>query len=126
MDDPESGIVALEALKAIGVSLSIDDFGVGHSSLSYLKKLPATEIKLDRSLLEDIVDSDSARVIVQTSIDMAHNLGYDLVAEGIETADMMNVLKDMNCDKMQGIVSVGRYQGRIWLSGLKKINTQIK
>lgn len=102
MEDPESGIIALGKLTDIGVNLSIDDFGSGYSSLSYLKRLPATEIKLDRSLIMDILNSESDRVIVQTSIDMAHNLGYDLVAEGVETQEMQDLLTSMKCDKMQG------------------------
>ena len=102
MEDPELGIVALKALTDIGINLSIDDFGAGYSSLSYLKRLPATEIKLDRSLITDILNSESDRVIVQTSIDMAHNLGYDLVAEGVETEEVLDLLKSMRCDKMQG------------------------
>lgn len=102
MEDPESGIIALKALTDIGINLSIDDFGAGYSSLSYLKRLPATEIKLDRSLITDILHSESDRVIVQTSIEMAHNLGYDLVAEGVETQEVLELLKSMRCDKMQG------------------------
>jgi EAL domain-containing protein (putative c-di-GMP-specific phosphodiesterase class I)/GGDEF domain-containing protein len=102
MDDPDSGIVALNALTATGIQLSIDDFGAGYSSLSYLKRLPATEIKLDRSLITDILVSESDRVIVQTSIDMAHNLGYVLVAEGVETKEVQDLLTAMRCDKIQG------------------------
>ncbi|GLQ31590.1 EAL domain-containing protein [Litoribrevibacter albus] len=102
MEDPESGIVALNALTDTGINLSIDDFGAGYSSLSYLKRLPATEIKLDRSLITDILSSESDRVIVQTSIDMAHNLGYDLVAEGVETQEVLDLLTSMKCDKIQG------------------------
>ena len=102
MEDPEAGIVALKALTDIGVRLSIDDFGSGYSSLSYLKRLPATEIKLDRALITDIASSDSARVIVQTSIDMAHNLGYNLVAEGVETQEEHDILCSMQCDNIQG------------------------
>ncbi|GAA3934992.1 EAL domain-containing protein [Litoribacillus peritrichatus] len=102
MEDPEQGIIALKALTEVGVKLSIDDFGAGYSSLSYLKRLPATEIKLDRSLITGIAHSDSARIIVQTSIEMAHNLGYNLVAEGVETQEELDILCAMNCDNIQG------------------------
>ncbi|MFC3151549.1 EAL domain-containing protein [Litoribrevibacter euphylliae] len=122
MEDPESGIVALKALTDIGINLSIDDFGAGYSSLSYLKRLPATEIKLDRSLITDILESESDRVIVQTSIDMAHNLGYDLVAEGVETQEVLDLLKSMRCDKMQGYYlsrPLNRENMQRWLSELQ-------
>lgn len=102
MDDPERGWVALNALAELGVTVSIDDFGSGYSSLSYLKQLPATEIKLDRSLVKDVCASDSSRVIVQTAINMAHGLGYELVAEGVENAETARALKHLGCDRLQG------------------------
>lgn len=102
MDDPETGLGALRALADIGLRISIDDFGSGYSSLSYLKQLPATELKLDRSLLEDIHASDSARLIVATAVTMAHNLGYDVVAEGVETEQTAKVLGSLGCDRLQG------------------------
>ncbi|EMP54865.1 diguanylate cyclase/phosphodiesterase [Marinobacter santoriniensis NKSG1] len=102
MDDPESGLKALQALADIGLQVSIDDFGSGYSSLSYLKQLPVSEIKLDRSLVIDIGTSESARVIVETAINMAHGLGYRIVAEGVETDDVAELLRDMHCDTLQG------------------------
>ncbi len=102
MEDPDAGLTALNQLSQSGLKVSIDDFGAGYSSLSYLKSLPATEIKLDRSLISDICTSDSSRVIVKTSIDMAHSLGYELVAEGVETEACYAMLKDLGCDKLQG------------------------
>lgn len=102
MDEPEKGLVALNKLTSIGLKVSIDDFGAGYSSLSYLKQLPASEIKLDRSLVKDITSSDSSRLIVKTSIDMAHGLGYLVVAEGVENAETCSVLKELKCDKLQG------------------------
>ncbi|TDT41695.1 EAL domain-containing protein (putative c-di-GMP-specific phosphodiesterase class I) [Halospina denitrificans] len=102
MDDPEKGWIALEKLAELGVKVAIDDFGSGYSSLSYLKQLPATEIKLDRSLIKDLCTSDSSRVIVQTAINMAHGLGYELVAEGVEDEGTARVLKRIGCDRFQG------------------------
>jgi EAL domain-containing protein (putative c-di-GMP-specific phosphodiesterase class I)/GGDEF domain-containing protein len=102
MDEPEAGLEALERLTSMGLMISIDDFGTGYSSLSYLKQLPASEIKLDRSLIMDIAQSESSRLIVKAAIDMAHGLGYKVVAEGVEDEESVHILKDLNCDKLQG------------------------
>lgn len=102
MDDPHRGLKALNELTAIGLKLSIDDFGAGYSSLSYLKKLPASEIKLDRTLLQDIESSDSARMIVETAIRMGQGLGYRVVAEGIETEKSARLLESLGAEMLQG------------------------
>lgn len=102
MADPEKGLAALKNLADLGLKISIDDFGSGYSSLSYLKQLPATEIKLDRSLITDVCSSPSSKVIVATAINMAHGLGYDLVAEGVESEETARLLKKMGCDRFQG------------------------
>ena len=102
MDDPHRGLKALNELTAIGLKLSIDDFGAGYSSLSYLKKLPASEIKLDRTLLQDIESSDSARMIVETAISMGQGLGYRVVAEGIETEESARLLESLGAEMLQG------------------------
>ncbi|MDX1800677.1 MAG: EAL domain-containing protein, partial [Marinobacter sp.] len=102
MEDPEKGLQALQDLADLGLQISIDDFGSGYSSLSYLKQLPATEIKLDRSLILDIGTSDSARVIVETAINMAHGLSYSVVAEGVEDAGTADLLTALRCDRLQG------------------------
>jgi EAL domain-containing protein (putative c-di-GMP-specific phosphodiesterase class I)/GGDEF domain-containing protein len=102
MEDPEYGLKALQRLACIGVGISIDDFGSGYSSLSYLKQLPATEIKLDRSIVIDVCTSESSRVIVETSINMVHGLGYKVVAEGVETEESAELLKTLGCDRIQG------------------------
>ena len=102
MDDPYVGLEALNKLTAIGLKLSIDDFGTGYSSLSYLKKLPASEIKLDRTLLQDTESSDSARMILQTAIRMGHGLGYQVVAEGVETEQSARLLQSLGADRLQG------------------------
>lgn len=102
MDEPEAGLIALKQLTSLGLKISIDDFGAGYSSLSYLKKLPASEIKLDRSLIIDITESESSRLIVKASIDMAQGLGYRVVAEGIEDTETYQLLKQLGCDELQG------------------------
>jgi EAL domain-containing protein (putative c-di-GMP-specific phosphodiesterase class I)/GGDEF domain-containing protein len=102
MDEPEAGLIALKQLTALGLKISIDDFGAGYSSLSYLKQLPASEIKLDRSLIMDITHCESSRIIVKASIDMAHGLGYKVVTEGVEDIKTYQVMKELDCDELQG------------------------
>ncbi len=102
MEDTEQGLIELQKLAGAGLGISIDDFGSGYSSLSYLKQLPATELKLDRSLIEDIVTSESSRVIVETAASMAHSLGYHLVAEGVEDDQTARLLGELGCDRLQG------------------------
>ena len=102
MEDPIAGLQALERLSDSGLQISIDDFGSGYSSLSYLKQLPATEIKLDRSIIVDICTSESSRVIVETAINMVHGLGYTVVAEGVESPESAKLLQTLNCDRLQG------------------------
>ncbi|KZX83184.1 hypothetical protein A3715_05320 [Oleiphilus sp. HI0009] len=102
MDDPAFSIATLDKLAAHGFKISIDDFGAGYSSLSYLKGLPASEIKLDRSLIEDIKNDENSKVIIQTVIAMAEGLGCDLIAEGIEDAQTLKVLEKLSCNRYQG------------------------
>jgi EAL domain-containing protein (putative c-di-GMP-specific phosphodiesterase class I) len=102
MEDPEQGLAELNNLARSGIGISIDDFGSGYSSLSYLKQLPATELKLDRSLIEDVETSESSRVIVETAVSMAHSLGYHLVAEGVENEQAARLLGELGCDRLQG------------------------
>ncbi|MEO4047411.1 EAL domain-containing protein [Pseudomonas sp. CAU 1711] len=102
MRDPENSLQALNGLAALGYKISIDDFGSGYSSLSYLKQLPAAELKLDRSLIHDICTRENADVIVTTTIQMAHSLGYRVVGEGIENGETAKRLKTERCDFIQG------------------------
>ena len=102
MDEPEAGLAALNELTLLGVKISIDDFGAGYSSLSYLQQFPASEIKLDRSFIVDITKSESSQLIVKTFIDMAHGLGYRVVAEGVEDAETHRMVKALGCDELQG------------------------
>ncbi|UDL05557.1 EAL domain-containing protein [Marinobacter sp. CA1] len=102
MLDPGNSLKTLKSLDATGIPLSIDDFGSGYSSLSYIKQLPAREIKIDRSLVGDLPKQNEDRVIVQTTIQMCHSLGYRVVAEGVEDAETQQLLTTMGCDMIQG------------------------
>lgn len=102
MDDPEQALSALKRLKMTGVRLSIDDFGTGYSSLTYIKRLPVNEIKIDRSFVMDMDKDNDDIVIVKTTINMCHDLGYTVVAEGVESANVLQQLSDMGCDFAQG------------------------
>jgi EAL domain-containing protein (putative c-di-GMP-specific phosphodiesterase class I) len=102
MDDPARAEATLNALSARGFKLSIDDFGTGYSSLAYLRRLPVDELKIDRSFVMAMErDADDAK-IVRSTIDLAHNLGLSVVAEGIETAGVYAQLAALECDEGQG------------------------
>ena len=102
MVNPERSFQVLNRIADMGVGVSIDDFGTGYSSLAYLKKLPATEIKIDKSFVMDMLDNDSDMTIVNATIQLGHNLGLTVVAEGVENIDTFNKLKAMGCDILQG------------------------
>jgi diguanylate cyclase (GGDEF)-like protein/PAS domain S-box-containing protein len=89
-------------LKALGVRFSIDDFGTGYSSLAYLKRLPVDEIKIDRSFVRDLVDDPGDAALVETILTMARHIRLDVVAEGVETAEAFEVLRDNGCQIFQG------------------------
>ena len=93
---------ALERLVALGISISIDDYGTGQSTLSYLKNLPASEIKIDKSFVTGLFTSRSDELMVRSSIELAHQLGYKVVAEGVETEAVLDILADAGCDTAQG------------------------
>ena len=102
MEDIESTQRAFEELSRIGVYLSIDDFGTGYSSLSYLRQLPARQLKIDRSFVADIEVRPDARAIVGAVIQLAHQLGLRVVAEGVETEGQRDILLVLQCDELQG------------------------
>jgi diguanylate cyclase (GGDEF)-like protein/PAS domain S-box-containing protein len=102
MQDIESCIITFNELKQIGIKIAIDDFGTGYSSLSYLRKIPINKLKIDRSFIMDVgVDFESS-VITKTIIDMAQNLGFKVIAEGAETQNQIEYLRDSGCDEIQG------------------------
>ena len=92
----------LHRLKSLGAKLSIDDFGTGYSSLSYLAKLPLDELKIDRSFVLDLEAGDQGRALVQTIIDLGHDLGLRVVAEGVESDATISTLASLGCDQVQG------------------------
>jgi EAL domain-containing protein (putative c-di-GMP-specific phosphodiesterase class I) len=104
MADPVRATAVLAGLRELGVGLSLDDFGTGHSSLSYLKRLPLDEVKIDRSFVAGMAADENDAVIVRSTIDLARNLGLRVVAEGVETAEIMDALRELRCDVAQGYV----------------------
>lgn len=102
MNNPEQSINILNALKDLGIRISIDDFGTGFSSLAYLKQLPVNELKIDKSFVMDIQDDESDKAIVFSTIKLSHSLGLNVVAEGVENQQTLDVLRDMECDIAQG------------------------
>ena len=102
MDDPARALATLNRLSLLGFRLSIDDFGTGYSSLAYLKRLPVDELKIDKSFVMSMEkDLDDAK-IVRSTIDLAHNLGLTVVAEGVEDAKAWQLLRELECDEAQG------------------------
>lgn len=102
MADPDRAMAVVTRLSEMGLPLSIDDFGTGYSSLSYLKRLPVREIKIDRSFVTDMLSDDNDAVIVRSTIELAHNLGLKVVAEGVETSETYRSLTSLRCDTGQG------------------------
>ena len=102
MGDAESTIKAFESLAAIGVHISIDDFGTGQSSLSQLRRLHPEELKIDRSFVLDLESSDEARAVVNAVVKLAQALGLKVVAEGVETEAQHEILRSLGCDELQG------------------------
>jgi diguanylate cyclase (GGDEF)-like protein len=102
MADPDRGVRVLEALRAMGAGVAIDDFGTGNASIEYLAELPATELKIDRAFVTDILASARDRAIVRSTIDLARNLEMTVVAEGIESEDALEYLAGEGCAMGQG------------------------
>ena len=92
----------VDALDALGVTVSIDDYGTGYCTLEYLKTIKATELKIDRGFVAAMDRNRSDRVLVNATIELAHSLGHSVVAEGVETLETLEMLKSMGCDKAQG------------------------
>jgi EAL domain-containing protein (putative c-di-GMP-specific phosphodiesterase class I) len=98
----EGNTRVLDRLRAMGVKISIDDFGMGYSSLSYLKKLPADALKIDKSFVRGLGDDIEDTAIVRMIIELAHTLGMEVVAEGVEDEKQVALLEEMGCDFAQG------------------------
>jgi EAL domain-containing protein (putative c-di-GMP-specific phosphodiesterase class I) len=104
MQSPETSIRTLYELKKLGIRISLDDFGTGHSSLSYLKRFPIDTLKIDQSFVHDITTDPDTAAIVTAIIAMAHSLRLKVIAEGVEFVEQANFLRHHGCDQMQGFL----------------------
>ncbi len=102
MEEPERACLMLERLASLGFRLAIDDFGTGYSSFSYLKRMPVNTIKIDKSFVLGMLRDSNDTAIVRTSIDLAHHLGLQIVAEGVENVEVLDSLRALACDSAQG------------------------
>lgn len=102
MEDAQSAIDMLEALSEMGIRLAVDDFGTGYSSLSYLKRFPLNALKIDQSFVADLTRPGDGGAITHAIITLGHELGLDIVAEGVETQEQLDALRHLNCDLAQG------------------------
>ncbi|MFB9124669.1 EAL domain-containing protein [Paraburkholderia dipogonis] len=119
MSDSETVLPMLSALNAMGVRISVDDFGTGYSSLSYLKRFPLHNLKIDRSFVAGLPDHRDSIAITQAVVAMAHSLGMNVTAEGVETAEQAAFLRAIDCDKQQGYlysrpVGASAYARGLW------------
>ena len=102
MDSPQKAIDTMLQIRAMGIHLSLDDFGTGYSSLAYLKKFPLNTLKIDKAFVDDIETSEQGRNMVATIVTIAHNLGMQVVAEGVETNQQLSFLSGLRCEQLQG------------------------
>jgi EAL domain-containing protein (putative c-di-GMP-specific phosphodiesterase class I) len=102
MHDIDQVIVQLQQLSDLGVAISIDDFGTGFSSLSYVKRLPVDRLKIDQSFIRNVVSDPSDRAIVAAIVNLAHSLRMEVVAEGVETVEQLEYVRGAGCDAVQG------------------------
>jgi EAL domain-containing protein (putative c-di-GMP-specific phosphodiesterase class I) len=102
MADPDQTSLVLRQLKDYGLAIAIDDFGTGYSSLAYLKKFAVDQIKIDQSFVRDLATSQESRSIVKAIIRMCDTLGFETLAEGIETTEQARILQEFGCQKLQG------------------------
>ena len=110
MKRPDQVIPVMRALRRLGFGISLDDFGMGHSSLSLLKNLPITSLKVDRSFVRDLQQQGNDRAIVQTIVDLGHQMGLSVIAEGVETQGQLSLLRQCECTLIQGYL-LGRPMG---------------
>jgi diguanylate cyclase (GGDEF)-like protein/PAS domain S-box-containing protein len=102
MHDANESLVKMQQLQAFGIHFSIDDFGTGYSSLAYLKRFPFSQLKIDRSFINDVYTDPESAALVRSMISMGHNLGISVIAEGVETVEQLGFLSKAGCDEIQG------------------------
>jgi EAL domain-containing protein (putative c-di-GMP-specific phosphodiesterase class I) len=102
MNDPSRAVIVLSRLRALGVRIAVDDYGTGYSSLAYLKRLAVDELKIDKTFIMGMRTDDNDAVIVRSTIELGHNLGLQLVAEGVEDVETWQMLLPLGCDVLQG------------------------
>ena len=120
MENPERTVRVLSELRQMGLHLVIDDFGTGYSSLSALQQFPISTLKIDQSFVRDAVEDADDATIVETIIKMAHNLNMEVVAEGVESSDQLDFLRDLNCDFVQGLLFGAAMDGEDYLKLVQK------
>jgi EAL domain-containing protein (putative c-di-GMP-specific phosphodiesterase class I) len=124
IEDPARALKMLDALAALGVSLSIDDFGTGYSSLSHLARMPVHEVKIDSSFVRGLESDQEFSTVVKSAIDMGHGLGLRVVAEGIESEAAASLLREFGCDIAQGYLyarPMSRDALQLWLEGKPRV-----
>jgi EAL domain-containing protein (putative c-di-GMP-specific phosphodiesterase class I) len=104
IENPELAIATMQQLTDMGVSLALDDFGTGYSSLSYLKRFPIHTLKIDKAFIDDLTRQQGERHMVASIISIAHNMGLTVVAEGVETAEQLEILQLLRCETIQGYI----------------------
>lgn len=102
MTNPNKSIKVLNKLSHMGIDIAVDDYGTGYSSLAYLKSLPISRLKIDKSFIIDMIEDENDAMIVRSTVDLAHNLGMKVIAEGIEDKEVMDLLMILGCDQGQG------------------------
>ena len=102
MTNPEESVGVLKQLRKMGVTVAVDDFGTGYSSLSYLRRFPIDKLKIDRSFVRDLATSRTDESIVRAIISLAHSVGLQVVAEGVETEEQLRCVRTLGCDHWQG------------------------
>ncbi len=126
MEDPVKARRTVEELHQLGLSISIDDYGTGYSSLAYVKNLPVNELKIDREFIKNMIENKEDVAIVRSTIELGHNLGLKVVAEGIEREEEMQMLNDFGCDEAQGYLiskALTASDMEAWISSKRKLSS---
>lgn len=126
IENEQKGIQSLENLKAIGVKISLDDYGVGQTSLGRLKMLPIDELKLDKCFILKLDESEKDQFIVQSTVTLGHQLGFSVVAEGVETLGSLDLLRNMHCDHVQGYYLSRPLKADLFEQWLETYNEQVQ